>query len=120
MFLVCVVEAVHFLFEGVEDLAVSSHVRGQDQRDGSLSDLFEGLGVEVGEDVAVGLREDLEGHGTVMVLQRRDVVVTNRQLGSGVDLIPERERERGMRTIEDNKTKTRREEDDEERGGGGE
>lgn len=94
MFLVCVVEAVHFLFEGVEDLAVSSHVRGQDQRDGSLSDLFEGLGVEVGEDVAVGLREDLEGHGTVMVLQRRDVVVTNRQLGSGVDLIPERERER--------------------------
>ncbi len=54
-----------------------------------LSYLFEGLGVEVGEDVAVGLREDLKGHSTVMVLQRRDVVVTNRQLRSGVNLIPE-------------------------------
>lgn len=54
-----------------------------------LSYLLEGLGVKVGEDVAVGLGEDLEGDGTVMVLQRRDVVVTDGQFGSGVDLIPE-------------------------------
>lgn len=51
--------------------------------------LLEGLGVKVGEDVAVGLGEDLEGDGTVMVLQRRDVIVADGQLGSGVDLIPE-------------------------------
>ncbi len=59
-----------------------------------LSYLFEGFRVEVGEDVAIGLREDLEGHSTVMVLQRRDVVVANCQLRSGIDLVPKREREK--------------------------
>lgn len=54
-----------------------------------LSYLLEGLGVKAGEDVAVGLGEDLEGDGTVMVLQRRDVVVTDSQFSSGVDLVPE-------------------------------
>lgn len=54
-----------------------------------LSYLLEGLGVKVGEDVAVGLGEDLEGDGAVMVLQRRDVVVPDGKFGSGVDLIPE-------------------------------
>lgn len=53
-----------------------------------LSYLFEGLGVKVGEDVTVGLREDLKGHSTVVVLQGGDVVVTHRQLGSGIDLVP--------------------------------
>lgn len=57
-----------------------------------LSDLFEGLLVKVGEDVAVGLREDLEGHCAVMVLQRRDVVVANRQLRASIDLVPGRKR----------------------------
>lgn len=54
-----------------------------------LSYLLEGLGVKVGEDVAVGLGEDLEGDSAVMVLQRRDVVVPDGKFGSGVDLIPE-------------------------------
>lgn len=53
-----------------------------------LSYLFEGLWVKVGEDVAVGLGEDLEGHSTVVVLQRRDVVVTDGQFSFGIDLIP--------------------------------
>lgn len=129
--LVCVVKVVDFLLEGVQDLAVSRHVCGQDQRDGSLkrgtlsevtpvacclwilviwsdgeapwqesptepylSYLFEGLGVKVGEDVAVGLREDLEGHSTVVILQGGDVVVADCQLCSGIDLVPGRERER--------------------------
>lgn len=38
VFLVCVVEVVDFLLEGVQDLAVSRHVCGQDQSDGSLKD----------------------------------------------------------------------------------
>lgn len=54
-----------------------------------LSYLLEGLGVKVGEDVAVGLGEDLEGDGAVVVLQRGDIVVADGQFGSGVDLIPE-------------------------------
>lgn len=37
--LVCVVEVVDFLLEGVEDLAVACHVCGEDQRDGSLNEV---------------------------------------------------------------------------------
>ena len=37
MLLIAVVKDVHLLLEGVQDLAVSRHVRGQDQRDGALS-----------------------------------------------------------------------------------
>ena len=59
-----------------------------------LADLFEGLGVEAGKDVAVGLGEDLEGYGTVMVLQGRDVVVADRQVCPRIDLVPGRETQR--------------------------
>lgn len=69
------------------DLRVSRDTQEEDES--YLSDLFEGFGVKVGEDVAVRLREDLEGHGAVMVLQGGDVVVADRQLRSGVDLVPE-------------------------------
>lgn len=55
-----------------------------------LSDLLEPIRWDVGEDVALGLSEDLEGHGAVVVLQRRDVIVANRQLCAGVDLVPGR------------------------------
>ena len=34
--LIGVVEAVHFLLEGLQDLAMSRHVRGQDQGDDGL------------------------------------------------------------------------------------
>ena len=63
--------------------------RGDGGTGAHLPDLFEGLGVEVGEDVAVGLSEDLEGHGAVVVLQGRDVVVADGELRPGVDLVPD-------------------------------
>lgn len=53
-----------------------------------LSDLLEPVRLHVGEDVALGLGEDLKGHGTVVVLQGRDVIVTDGQLRAGVDLVP--------------------------------
>lgn len=59
--------------------------------------LLEGLGVKVGEDVAVRLREDLESHSTVVILQRRDVIITNCQLCSGIDLVPETQTEHKQR-----------------------
>ena len=37
MLLIAVVKDVHLLLEGLQDLAVSRHVSGQDQRDGALS-----------------------------------------------------------------------------------
>lgn len=62
------------------------------QTEPHLPDLFKGLGVEVGEDVAVGLSKDLEGHSAVVVFQGGDVVVADSQLCPGVDLIPDRKR----------------------------
>lgn len=53
-----------------------------------LPDLLEALRWHVGEDVALGLVEDLEGHGAVVVLQGRDVIVADGQLRAGVDLVP--------------------------------
>lgn len=53
-----------------------------------LSDLLEAVGLHVGEDVALGLGEDLEGHGAMVVLQGRDVVIADGQLRAGVDLVP--------------------------------
>lgn len=55
-----------------------------------LSDLFEGFKIHICKDVALGKRQDLEGHGTVMVLQWRYVVVAHRQLCAGIDLVPDR------------------------------
>lgn len=53
-----------------------------------LSDLLEPVRLQVGEDVALGLGEDLEGHGAVVVLQGGDVIVADGQLCAGVDLVP--------------------------------
>lgn len=52
-----------------------------------LPDLPEALRWHAGEDVALGSRQDLEGDGAVVVLQRRDVVVAHRQFCAGVDLV---------------------------------
>lgn len=43
-----------------------------------LPDLPEALRRHAGEDVALGSRQDLEGDGAMVVLQRRDVVVAHR------------------------------------------
>lgn len=53
-----------------------------------LSYLFEGLEFDVGEDIALGHGEDLEGHCTVVVLQGRDIVIAHSQLCPSVNLIP--------------------------------
>lgn len=53
-----------------------------------LADLPEGVGLEAGKDVAAGLCQDAEGHGAVVILQGRGVVVAHGQLGAGVDLVP--------------------------------
>lgn len=61
-----------------------------------LSDLLEPVWLHIGEDVALRLGEDLEGHGTVVVLQGRDVIVADGQLCAGIDLVPGiRERAKG-------------------------
>lgn len=55
-----------------------------------LSDLFECLRIHICKDIALRKREDLEGHGAVVVLQRGYVVVAHRQLCAGIDLVPDR------------------------------
>lgn len=65
------------------------HPQEQRVQDSYLSDLFELVLVHVGEDVEFRLGDDLEGHGTVVVLQRGDVVVAHCQLRPRVDLVPE-------------------------------
>lgn len=53
-----------------------------------LSDLFEGLKIHIGKNVALRKRQDLEGHSTVVVLQRRYVIVAHCQLCACIDLVP--------------------------------
>lgn len=52
-----------------------------------LPDLPEALGRHAGKDVTLGSRQDLEGNGAVVVLQRRDVIVAYSELCAGVDLV---------------------------------
>ena len=54
------------------------------------ADALEGGRIQVTEDVGFRIVEYLKRHGAVVVLERRDVVVANRQLGARVDLIPAR------------------------------
>ena len=86
--LAAVVKVVKFLSEVVEDLRMASHVRCKDQdyhvpahllstvmAEQIVVHLLELLGGEVGEDVALGGGEDLEGDRAVVVLQRGHVIV---------------------------------------------
>lgn len=52
-----------------------------------LSNLFESLRIHICKDVALRQRDYLEGHSTVVVLQRGDVIVTHCQLSAGIDLV---------------------------------
>lgn len=67
-----------------------------------LADLFEGLSIEVGEDVAVWLGENLKGHSAVVVLQWRNVIVPHCQLSPRIYLIPATQ-EKGKEISEDRK-----------------
>ena len=42
---------------------------------------------EAGEDVTLVILDELEGHGQVMILQHRLVIVDQGQLGAGVDQV---------------------------------
>ena len=88
MILGAVVKVVKFLSEVVEDFRMARHVRCKDQDYHVPAHLLstvmaeqifvhplELLGGEVGEDVALGGGEDLEGDRTVVVLQRGHVIV---------------------------------------------
>lgn len=55
-----------------------------------LSDLFECFQIHVCKDVALRKGNDLEGHSTVMVLQRRHVVVADCQFCASIDLVPDK------------------------------
>jgi len=51
------------------------------------SNAFEHALVYVCEDVSFRVAEDLESDGTVMVLERRDIVVAYSEVGTRVDLV---------------------------------
>ena len=99
VYLAAVVKVVKFLSEVVEDFRMARHVRCKDKDYHVPSHLFltviaekiyphllELLGAEVGEDVALGGGEDLEGDGAVVVLQRGHVVVPGQKLTSAITL----------------------------------
>ena len=93
VYLAAVVKVVKFLSEVVEDFRMARHVRCKDKDYHVPSHLFltviaekiyphllELLSAEVGEDVALGGGEDLEGDGTVMVLEGGHVIVPGEML----------------------------------------
>lgn len=57
------------------------------QTETHLPNSFKTFVVNIGEDVCLWIVQDLKGTGAVMIFQRRDVIVANRQLSSGVYLI---------------------------------
>jgi len=70
-----------------EDLVVPGHVGGQDAPYDALAHYSVGGIIQGRENVALGRLQDPKGHGAVMVLQGRDVVVAQRQFGSRVYLV---------------------------------
>lgn len=73
--------------ELAENLVVSGHVRGKDTSDDPFAYHPIGGIVQRRQYVALGGLEDAERHRAMVILERRDVVVTERQLGTGVYLI---------------------------------
>jgi len=73
--------------ELAEDLVVPGHVGRQDAPYDSLANYSVRRIVQGREDVALGRLQDPKRHRTVMILQGRDIVVTQRQLGPRVYLI---------------------------------
>ena len=83
---VAVVELWHDLVELAEDLVVPGHVRGEDAADDALAHRLVQLGGERFEYVGRRVGEDVERDRAVVVLQRRDVVVAQRELRARIDL----------------------------------
>ena len=93
VYLAAVVKVVKFLSEVVEDFRMAGHVRCKDKDYHVPSHLFltviaekiyphllELLGAEVGEDVALGGGEDLEGDSTVVVFEGGHIIVPGEML----------------------------------------
>jgi hypothetical protein len=78
------------LIELVEDLVVTGHVGRQNAADDSLADAFVDVGREGSENVGRRIFQNVERHRAVVIFQRRNVIVAQGQLRSGVDLSRER------------------------------
>ncbi len=84
---VVVVEFGGYLIELVEDLVVTGHVRGQDASYNAFADALVDIGREGSEEICRWIFQDVERYRTVMILQRRNVIVAQGQLCPGVDLL---------------------------------
>lgn len=73
--------------ELAENLVVSGHVRGKNTPDDPLAHHPVRRVVQRRQYVAFRCFENAKRDGAMMVLQRRNIVVTERQLGAGVYLI---------------------------------
>lgn len=87
MRLIGVIELGNDVGELAEDLVVPGHIGGQDTPYDPLAHYSVRGIVQRRKDVALGRLQDPKRHGTVMILQGRDVVVAQRQLGPRVYLI---------------------------------
>lgn len=73
--------------ELAEDLVVPGHVGRQDASYDTLANYSVRRIVQGREDVALGRLQDPKRHGAMVILQGRDIVITQRQLGPRVYLI---------------------------------
>ena len=74
------------LVELAKYLVMTSHVCSQDATYDPFADHFVDVGSKGAENVCCRVLQDVESNRTVMILKRRDVIVTQRQLGSCIDL----------------------------------
>ena len=83
---VVVVKDGYNLVELSKYLVMTSHVCSQDAADDPFPNHFVDVGSKGAEDVCCRVLQDVESNRTVMILERRDVIVTQRQLCSCIDL----------------------------------
>lgn len=83
---ILVIEFRDDLIKLAEYLVMTCHVRRQDAANHSLADGFEHFRRLEAEDVGRRILQDVECHGTMMILQWRDVIVPQRQFRPSVDL----------------------------------
>lgn len=110
---VVVVKDGRNLVKLVEDLVVTGHVRRQNAAYHTLSNCFVDVGREGAEQIGRRVLQDVERHRAVVVLQRRNVVVAQSQLGPSIDLLSsamfQEEEEGGGWRMEETEKKKREE-----------
>ena len=77
---VVVIKIGHDLIELVENFVVTGHVGSEDAADDALTNTLVHFGTERGKQVGRWVLQNIERHRTVVVFQRRYVVVTQCQL----------------------------------------